>query len=730
MSISCVGAVARGSPPAASSETPSDGSDLPPPRVVRRQPAAAEDLHREAEPHHAWLYPPREGPRADPRPHERSPTGLRTPRAGHAGRLARTPGMRACDLHGPVAETVCPRGYRAGAARQTGRGAAVRRLPQHRRVALPPCRTRMPLHLVTGPANAAKARVVLDARARARPRSRRCWSCRRSPTSRSTGASWPPAARCSASGSSASTACCASWPTARGVRRPHADRRCSASASPPPRSPRRRWSASAPPRARPASRPRSSPSPRSWGRPASSRRASSPRCAPGPRRTRAARAFAEELGALVLAYRRDAGADRPPRPPAARHRRARRPARGPRALGRHAGLPLRVRRPHAAAARRRRHARQRGRRRGRRSRSPSSPAAPPSPPARRCTRSCWRSARPSSASTPSPTTTRPPPAALHHVERALYEPDARTPRAPSSPAGERCRASRAAASAPRSSWSPPRSRALIREDGVAPEEIAVVHRGLDAAAPLIDLVFRTYDIPAAVRRTIKVGHTALGRGLVAMVRCALLDASADELLAWLRTPGVLRTPAFADRLEARARREGARTAPRGARAVGAGALVAGGARPPRATPTSAAASEALAERVAAEAAHAARRALPRAPRRSSTPRASWTRASPRRSAARCASWPSCRPSCSPARPSWPPRSTTSRSTSARSRAPAASRSPSRSRCAPAASARCSASACRRASSRRPPGPSRSWATTSAARSTPPPACGCACTRTR
>src|SRR6185369_4198661 len=78
--------------------------------------------------------------------------------------------------------------------------------------------------------------------------------------------------------------------------------------------------------------------------------------------------------------------------------------------------------------------------------------------------------------------------------------------------------------------------------------------------------FRTYDIPAAVRRTIKVGHTALGRGLVAMVRCALLDASADELLAWLRTPGVLRTPAFADRLESRARREGARTA-RQARAL-------------------------------------------------------------------------------------------------------------------------------------------------------------------
>ncbi len=144
---------------------------------------------------------------------------------------------------------------------------------------------------------------------------------------------------------------------------------------------------------------------------------------------------------------------------------------------------------------------------------------------------------------------------LHHIERALYEPEA--PRVDPGGAvvaleggGERAEVELVAAEVAR----------LIREEGMAPEEIAVVHRGLDAVAPLIDLVFRTYDIPVAVRRTIKVGHTALGRGLVAMVRCALLDASADELLTWLRTPGVLRTPAFADRLESRARREGARTA--------------------------------------------------------------------------------------------------------------------------------------------------------------------------
>jgi ATP-dependent helicase/DNAse subunit B len=145
---------------------------------------------------------------------------------------------------------------------------------------------------------------------------------------------------------------------------------------------------------------------------------------------------------------------------------------------------------------------------------------------------------------------------LHHVERALYEPEATDRPDPGGAilalegGGERAEVELVAAEVAR----------LIREDGVPPDEIAIVHRGLDAAAPLIDLVLRAYDVPAAVRRTIKVGHTALGRGLVAMVRCALLDASADELLAWLRTPGLLRTPAFADRLESRARQEGARTA--------------------------------------------------------------------------------------------------------------------------------------------------------------------------
>ena len=50
----------------------------------------------------------------------------------------------------------------------------------------------MPITLITGPANAGKAQVVLDAVRRASPAARsRCWSCRRVPTPSTTCASWP-----------------------------------------------------------------------------------------------------------------------------------------------------------------------------------------------------------------------------------------------------------------------------------------------------------------------------------------------------------------------------------------------------------------------------------------------------------------------------------------------------------------------------------------------------------
>jgi ATP-dependent helicase/DNAse subunit B len=151
--------------------------------------------------------------------------------------------------------------------------------------------------------------------------------------------------------------------------------------------------------------------------------------------------------------------------------------------------------------------------------------------------------------------------ALHHLERGLFElagdqlfdPD------PVDPGdavtliqggGERAELELVAAEVAR----------LVAEEGMAPEEIAVVLRRPQDMAALLSEVFAAFGVPVALAREVAFGHTALGRGLVALLRCALVDGSAGDLLAWLRTPGLLQRPELADRLEARARQEGARTA--------------------------------------------------------------------------------------------------------------------------------------------------------------------------
>ena len=100
----------------------------------------------------------------------------------------------------------------------------------------------------------------------------------------------------------------------------------------------------------------------------------------------------------------------------------------------------------------------------------------------------------------------------------------------------------------------------LLDEGVPAEEIAVVHRSPATVAVLLSEVFGAFGVPVALERRIAFGHTPLGRALVALLRCALLDASAEDLLAYLRAPGLLQLPQLADALEARARQAGARTA--------------------------------------------------------------------------------------------------------------------------------------------------------------------------
>jgi ATP-dependent helicase/DNAse subunit B len=79
---------------------------------------------------------------------------------------------------------------------------------------------------------------------------------------------------------------------------------------------------------------------------------------------------------------------------------------------------------------------------------------------------------------------------------------------------------------------------------------------------VVGQVFDAYGIPFSLERSLPLRHTALGRGALALLRCALLDGSETDLLAYLRTPGRLENQALADRLESEVRQDGAETATR------------------------------------------------------------------------------------------------------------------------------------------------------------------------
>ena len=147
--------------------------------------------------------------------------------------------------------------------------------------------------------------------------------------------------------------------------------------------------------------------------------------------------------------------------------------------------------------------------------------------------------------------------ALHHIERSLFEsaPDRVDP-GPTvrllEAGGERAEAELVAAEV----------LSLLRV-GLPAEEIVVVYRSLARSAPVIERVFDRYGIAVAGRRSVPFTDTALGRSVRALARCALLDedrARAQDLLDYLRAPGLLERVEVADALETEVRREGLITA--------------------------------------------------------------------------------------------------------------------------------------------------------------------------
>jgi ATP-dependent helicase/DNAse subunit B len=174
-------------------------------------------------------------------------------------------------------------------------------------------------------------------------------------------------------------------------------------------------------------------------------------------------------------------------------------------------------------------------------------------------------------------------AALSHLERSLFEPDAaRLGRVDPGNSvrlleggGERAELELVAAEI----------GALLGE-GMAPEEMAVLVRPGGTDADLLEEVFAAAGIPFALRRVRPFGDTAIGGALIGLLRCVPApDGSRSDghalggtgphagelgdLLAWLRAPGLLAThsargagPSLADRLEIAARRTGAASAER------------------------------------------------------------------------------------------------------------------------------------------------------------------------
>lgn len=147
---------------------------------------------------------------------------------------------------------------------------------------------------------------------------------------------------------------------------------------------------------------------------------------------------------------------------------------------------------------------------------------------------------------------------LHHLERHLFAPDRLPDRLDPGhavrlleAAGERAEAEQVASEVLK----------LLRS-GVAGEQIAVVYRSPGAAAPAVASVFPEYGIPVTFERRVTLPATPLGQALISLARCAWLDereSSADDLLRYLRAPGVLRRPELADSLELEIRRRGLTT---------------------------------------------------------------------------------------------------------------------------------------------------------------------------
>ncbi len=144
--------------------------------------------------------------------------------------------------------------------------------------------------------------------------------------------------------------------------------------------------------------------------------------------------------------------------------------------------------------------------------------------------------------------------ALHRLERRLFE---------GAPAGERVtpngavRLLEAGGERAEAELIGAALLELVRQ-GAAPGDIAILVRAQEQA-PLLEQVLTAYGLPVERDDRVPVSGTRLGAGLLAYGRAALRGGTAADVLTWLRTPGKLAAPEEADDLERRVRRHEAVT---------------------------------------------------------------------------------------------------------------------------------------------------------------------------
>ncbi len=139
--------------------------------------------------------------------------------------------------------------------------------------------------------------------------------------------------------------------------------------------------------------------------------------------------------------------------------------------------------------------------------------------------------------------------ALHHLERSLFEAPTRAPHGEAvlllEGGDARAEAELVAAEV-----------ASLVDGHFEPGDIAIVTRnggnGADEIADALD----AFAIPNTRTRRDAFGASSVGAGSLALLRCASGEAQSSDLLAWLRVPGVTERPGTVEAFEAWLRRHG------------------------------------------------------------------------------------------------------------------------------------------------------------------------------